>query len=77
MYEYANIKTLKQLVHLKRSDIEHVEGFKTKTIDNILQAIQNGLQRASCIDLMVASNLFGRGIGTKNYNLLRINFQKF
>jgi len=74
MYDQANIKTLNQLIHLKQSQIEHVEGFKTKTIDNILQAIQEGIQRASCIDLMVASNLFGRGIGSRKLKAIADHF---
>lgn len=74
MYEQANIKTLYQLIHLKKSQIEGVEGFKTKTIDNILQAIQEGLRRATCVDLMAASNLFGRGIGTRKLQLIADKF---
>lgn len=74
MYEQANIKSLKDLVHLKRSQIQSVEGFKDKTIDNILQAIQGGLERASCVDLMVASNLFGRGIGSRKLQSIADKF---
>jgi NAD-dependent DNA ligase len=74
MYDQANIKTLNALVHLKRSQIESVEGFKDKTIDNILQAIQGGLERASCVDLMVASNLFGRGMGSRKLQSIADKF---
>lgn len=76
MYENGNINTLNKLIHIKPSELENIEGFKTKTIEKVINAIKDGLERASCIDLMTASNVFGRGLGSKKLQSILNAFPK-
>jgi len=70
MYEQANITTINKLIHVKAKDLQNVEGFQTKITEKVIAAIADGLQRAKCIDLMTASNVFGRGLGSKKLQVI-------
>lgn len=49
----------------KRDEIVALEGFKDKKTDKILQNINEGFAKMTLSDLMAASNVFGRGFGTR------------
>lgn len=46
-------------------DVINIQGFKEKSATNVVNAIADALKKASVIDIMVASNAFGRGLGAK------------
>lgn len=47
------------------SDFEKVEGFKTKMSEKIYESIQDKINNASLLDIMVASGKMGRGLGER------------
>ena len=61
----AGFNSVPRILHMKKEDYENVEGFKEKMINKIYNGIQDKIKSATLIDIMVASNLFGRGIGMK------------
>ena len=62
----SNIKTIKQLFALTEDDILKIEGFKKKSAENLYKSIQKRKSELTCLDYMVASNMFGRGLSRKN-----------
>lgn len=61
----AGYKTIPNILSLSIEDIIQLDGFKEKSATKLHQSIQHALQNASLIDFMTASNLFGRGLGSK------------
>ena len=50
---------------MEKSDFEKVEGFKEKMINKIYDGIKKNIETATLIEIMAASNMFGRGIGLR------------
>lgn len=64
---YMNKKrTLSDVFDMSVEDISKIEGFKTKSAKNLHDGIHKRRKELTCLDYMVASNTFGRGLGTKN-----------
>ena len=61
----AGFSSIPSILHMKKSDFEKVEGFKSKMIDKIYLGIQEKVGKASLLDIMVASGKFGRGLGER------------
>jgi len=61
----AGFRTVATILKMSKSDFETVEGFKAKTIDKIYHSIHEKVGRASLLDIMVASNRMGRGLGER------------
>ena len=61
----AGYNTISKILHMKKTDFEKVEGFKEKMINKIHDGIHNKIEKASLIEIMSASNMFGRGIGSR------------
>lgn len=61
-----NINSLVKLYALSKDDILKMEGFKEKSADNLYKSIQKRRKELTTLDYMVASNIFGRGLGEKN-----------
>lgn len=57
--------TLKKLFNASIEEIKIVPGFSTKSATNIVTDIKDGLSRMKIVELMDASNAFGRGFGHK------------
>lgn len=57
--------TVGKILHMTISDFENVDGFKSKMAEKIHGSIQSKIQSASLIDIMVASNRLGKGLGEK------------
>lgn len=53
-----------------KTKLEEIEGFGEKAIENIYNAIDEGLQNRTLAELMSASQLLGRGIGVKKFTLI-------
>jgi NAD-dependent DNA ligase len=61
----AGYNTVGKILKMSKSDFEKVEGFKTKMIEKIYNGIHEKVDKASLLDIMVASNTFGRGLSRK------------
>jgi NAD-dependent DNA ligase len=53
-----------------KTKLYKIEGLGQKSIDKIYTNIENGLTNINLYDLMAASQIFGRGIGSKKFKLI-------
>jgi len=61
----AGYDTIAKILHMSKSDFEKVEGFKEKMIEKIYNGIKEKIASSSLLNIMVASNLLGRGLGER------------
>lgn len=61
----AGYNSIPKILKMEKADFENVEGFKDKMIEKVYSSIKEKVKNASLIDIMAASNLFGRGIGAR------------
>lgn len=54
-----------KIIKMTKEDYLEVDGFKEKMSEKVLRSVQNRLEKCSIVDLMFASNVFGRGMGYK------------
>jgi len=66
----AGFKTVPQILAMSTEDFLTVAGFKEKMAKKIKESIQEQVEKASLAELMHATNLFGRGFGTKKFKLI-------
>lgn len=66
----AGHNTIPKLFKLTEADVLKIDGFKEASAKRIVEGFQNVKATAKCTDLMVASNLFGRGLGKKKIELI-------
>jgi NAD-dependent DNA ligase len=66
----AGYDTVPDIIGMTESDFLNVEGFKGKMANKIYTGIHQKLQEASIIQLMAASNIFGRGFSEKKMELV-------
>lgn len=66
----AGYKTIPSILSMSIQDIQNIDGFKEKSATKLHQSIQHSIQNASVIDFMTASNLFGRGLGSKKFEAI-------
>lgn len=59
----ANINTIKKILTVTMSELLEIDGFKEKSSENILNAIQVSVTNVKLSKLMAASNKLGAGIG--------------
>jgi NAD-dependent DNA ligase len=59
-----------KIIAMSKGDFETVEGFKEKTAEKLSVGIKEKVAKASLIEIMVASNTLGRGVSTKNLELI-------
>jgi NAD-dependent DNA ligase len=59
------ITSLIDIFFLKKTDLIDLDGFGNKKINNIFIELNNAFNNMHLINLMCASNIFGRGIGFK------------
>jgi len=62
--------TVPKIITMTEDEFLKVEGFKTKMSNKIYTGIQEKLKTATIIDLMAASNIFGRGFSDKKMELI-------
>lgn len=66
-----NFKSLEQILSIKESSqLENIERFGSKTIDLIIQNINLAKNHKNVAEIMSASNMFGRSLGTKKLQLV-------
>jgi NAD-dependent DNA ligase len=61
----AGFDSVPKILKMTKADFETVEGFKTTMVNKIYDGIHAKVGAASLLDIMVASNMFGRGIGER------------
>jgi NAD-dependent DNA ligase len=61
----AGVKTIPGVMHLTVDQLVKVEGIQVKGATKIVAGIEAVRHKATCLDYMNASNLFGRGVGRK------------
>ena len=64
LYE-AGTTTLPKLMHLTAADILKIEGFQKTSADKLAKSLETVRETALCADLMAATNIFGRGLGSR------------
>ena len=69
LYEYG-YDTIKKILNIKKSQLLEIPGFKETSATKIIENIKKSINEASIIDIMNASNIFGRGFGRKKLDLL-------
>ena len=69
----AGFKDIKSIINLKKDDLLKIEGFKSKSADNILKSIEK-IKTLDCLVLMDASNMMGRGFSYKKIKLITDKF---
>jgi len=61
----AGFNSVPKILKMSKTDFEGVEGFKSKMIEKVYTSIHEKVDNASLLEIMAASNLFGRGIGER------------
>ena len=61
----AGFDTVPKILKMKKGDYAAIPGFKDKMIDKIADGIETKVKSATLLDIMVASNLLGRGLGER------------
>ena len=57
------LNTVGKISAATKEDLLKIEGIKDKSAMNIINSVRESIGKASCIDLMVASGVFEKGIG--------------
>jgi NAD-dependent DNA ligase len=66
----AGFNSVPEIIHMSEQDFLTVEGFKGKLSNKIYTGIKEKLKEASIIELMAASNIFGRGFSEKKMEIV-------
>lgn len=66
----AGFDNLEKILSADVSDIAAIDGFQHKSAEKIVDAIKEKLAKLDCVDLMDASNAFGRGFGNKRLSTI-------
>lgn len=56
--------TIKKIINIKKEDLLKINGFKDKSADNLINTLSI-IKTKECIDIMIASNIIGRGLGER------------
>lgn len=71
------VDTLKKLLSVDKEELIKIDGIKTKAATNIIDSIQYVKSKLTCVNIMVASNTFGRGVGKEIITKIINQFPKF
>ena len=66
----AGYDSINKIIKMKEDDFLKVDGFKQKLANKIYNGIQEQLKKASLIELMANSHIFGRGISEKKIEII-------
>jgi len=61
----AGFDSVPKIIKMSKKDFETVDGFKAKMIEKVYTSLHDKLEKASLLEIMAASNKFGRGIGER------------
>ena len=59
-----------KILSANKDKLHNIEGLGKKSVDKIYESIINGIKDRELCDLMAASQIFGRGIGSKKFKLI-------
>ena len=62
--------TVEKILSMNYEDFLSVEGFKEKMASKVYNSIKTQLEKIKLSKLMEATNLFGRGLGEKKFNII-------
>uniref|UniRef100_A0A6C0AXS7 DNA polymerase beta n=1 Tax=viral metagenome TaxID=1070528 RepID=A0A6C0AXS7_9ZZZZ len=66
----AGFDTVPKIIAMNKKDFLKVEGFKEKLASKIFNGIKEKVDGASLVELMAASNIFGRGFGERRFQTI-------
>jgi NAD-dependent DNA ligase len=66
----AGFDSVPKIINMSINDLLTVEGFKIKMATKVYDGIKEGLNKASLVTIMSATNLFGRGFSEKRLELI-------
>ena len=66
----AGFDTVPKIIDMSEEDFLTAEGFKAKLAKKIYTGIKSAVEHATLPELMHATNLFGRGFGTKRFHAI-------
>jgi len=66
----AGFDTIPKFLAITKQDILKLEGFKDASATKVFNSIQDVKKNVPCVDLMAASNLFGRGLSGKKIKVI-------
>jgi NAD-dependent DNA ligase len=61
----TGLDTIPKILKAPKSEFYKVKGFKETMVNKIYEGIRDKVEKASLLDIMAASNQFGRGIGER------------
>lgn len=61
----VGINSIEEILKISREKLYEIEGFKDKMVDKIYNNIRERIETLTMLDIMVASNTFGHGIGER------------
>ena len=70
----ASFDTIEKILTMTRDDFINIEGFKDKLADKLYLNIKNSIKNASLSEIIVATNIFGRGFGLQKINSILNNY---
>ena len=70
----AGFDSVPKILKMDLTDFAKVEGFKTKMASKVFSSIQDKVSKASLLDIMVASNKLGRGLGERKIRPILDNY---
>jgi NAD-dependent DNA ligase len=68
MYD-AGINTIPKLLKVTEADLLKIDGFQSVSAKRVVDGLAT-VKNATCAELMIASNIFGRGFGKKRIDLI-------
>ena len=69
----SGFDTIKKIFNIKYDDIIKIDGFKEKSANNVLNGLSK-IHSIDCLNLMDASNIFGRGYGERKLKMITDKF---
>ncbi len=66
----AGYNSVAKIIAMDESDFEKIDGFAKKKAQKVHSSIQSNIKNTSCLDIMCASNTFGRGMGKKKLSVI-------
>lgn len=66
----AGIDTIPKLLAVTENDLLKLDGFQKTSASKISKAIADVKKNVTCVDMMTATNMFGRGLGKKKIELI-------
>lgn len=61
----VGINSIEEILKISKEKLYEIEGFKDKMVDKIYNNIRERIETLTMLDIMVASNTFGHGIGER------------